>query len=44
LQNYTFEVRNKKTIYCYTDDERKAAIEKLKPKPEITRFKQVKYP
>jgi topoisomerase-4 subunit B len=28
-------VRNK-TIYCYTDDERKAAIEKLKPKPEIT--------
>jgi len=33
-------VRNKKeTIYCYSDAERKAAIEKLKPKPEITRFK-----
>jgi topoisomerase-4 subunit B len=33
-------VRNKKeTIYCYSDEERVAAIEKLKPKPEITRFK-----
>ncbi|MGO4816834.1 DNA topoisomerase IV subunit B [Flavobacterium sp. W22_SRS_FP1] len=40
LQTPLFRVRNKKeTIYCYTDDERKAAIEKLKPKPEITRFK-----
>ena len=28
-----------KTIYCYTDEERIAAIEKLGPNPEITRFK-----
>jgi topoisomerase-4 subunit B len=35
-----FRVRNKKeTIYCYSDEERIAAIEKLKPNPEITRFK-----
>ena len=27
------------TIYCYTDEERIAAIEKLGPNPEITRFK-----
>ena len=27
------------TIYCYTEDERLAAIEKLGPNPEITRFK-----
>lgn len=27
------------TIYCYTDEERLAAIEKLSPNPEITRFK-----
>ncbi|MBE0390512.1 topoisomerase-4 subunit B [Flavobacterium sp. 7E] len=40
LQTPLFRVRNKKeTIYCYSDDEKKAAIEKLKPKPEITRFK-----
>ena len=26
-------------IYCYTDEERIAAIEKLGPNPEITRFK-----
>lgn len=40
LQTPLFRVRNKKeTIYCYSEDERKAAIEKLKPKPEITRFK-----
>jgi topoisomerase-4 subunit B len=40
LQTPLFRVRNKKeTIYCYTDIEKKAAIEKLKPKPEITRFK-----
>jgi topoisomerase-4 subunit B len=33
-------VRNKKeTIYCYSDEERKAAVAKLGPKPEITRFK-----
>jgi topoisomerase-4 subunit B len=40
LQTPLFRVRNKKeTIYCYSEDERRAAIEKLKPKPEITRFK-----
>lgn len=27
------------TIYCYSDEERLAAIEKLGPNPEITRFK-----
>ena len=27
------------TIYCYNDEERLAAIEKLSPNPEITRFK-----
>ena len=27
------------TIYCYSDEERLAAIEKLSPNPEITRFK-----
>ncbi|MDX1470600.1 MAG: DNA topoisomerase IV subunit B [Flavobacteriaceae bacterium] len=40
LQTPLFRVRNKKeTIYCYSDEERQNAIEKLKPKPEITRFK-----
>ena len=40
LQTPLFRVRNKKeTIYCYSEDERRFAIEKLKPKPEITRFK-----
>ncbi len=40
LQTPLFRVRNKKeTIYCYSEQERKDAIEKLKPKPEITRFK-----
>lgn len=40
LQTPLFRVRNKKeTIYCYSDQERVDAIEKLKPKPEITRFK-----
>jgi len=40
LQTPLFRVRNKKeTIYCYSDDERKRAIEKLGTKPEITRFK-----
>ena len=35
-----FRVRNKKeTIYCYSDQERLAAIAKLGSKPEITRFK-----
>lgn len=40
LQTPLFRIRNKKeTIYCYSEEERKAAMEKLKPKPEITRFK-----
>ncbi|HNV50402.1 MAG TPA: DNA topoisomerase IV subunit B [Bacteroidales bacterium] len=40
LQTPLFRVRNKKeTIYCYDVDERKAAIKKLGPNPEITRFK-----
>jgi topoisomerase-4 subunit B len=40
LQTPLFRVRNKqKTIYCYSDEERKDAIEKLGPNPEITRFK-----
>ncbi|MPN39404.1 DNA topoisomerase 4 subunit B [bioreactor metagenome] len=33
-------MRNKKkTLYCYTEEERLAAIEELGPNPEITRFK-----
>ena len=40
LQTPLFRVRNKKeTIYCYSEEERVDAIEKLSPKPEITRFK-----
>ena len=40
LQTPLFRIRNKReTIYCYSEEERKAAMEKLKPKPEITRFK-----
>jgi topoisomerase IV subunit B len=40
LQTPLFRVRNKKeTIYCYSEEERKAAIAKLGTKPEITRFK-----
>ena len=40
LQTPLFRVRDKKeTIYCYSESERLAAIEKLKGKPEITRFK-----
>ncbi len=40
LQTPLFRVRNKKeTIYCYSDDERIKAIDKLAPNPEITRFK-----
>ncbi|HZW62047.1 MAG TPA: DNA topoisomerase IV subunit B [Flavobacteriaceae bacterium] len=40
LQTPLFRVRNKKkTIYCYSEQERNDAIEELKPKPEITRFK-----
>lgn len=40
LQTPLFRVRNKKeTIYCYSEEERRNAIEKLTGKPEITRFK-----
>ena len=40
LETPLFRVRNKQeTIYCYNEDEKQAAIEKLKGKPEITRFK-----
>ncbi|WP_163418974.1 DNA topoisomerase IV subunit B [Flagellimonas sp. HSM57] len=40
LQTPLFRVRNKKeTIYCYSEDERRDAIQKLTGKPEITRFK-----
>ena len=40
LQTPLFRVRNKKeTIYCYSDQERQQAIQKLGTKPEITRFK-----
>ncbi|GGG82698.1 DNA topoisomerase (ATP-hydrolyzing) [Parapedobacter pyrenivorans] len=40
LQTPLFRVRNKKeTIYCYSDEERQRAIQKLGGKPEITRFK-----
>lgn len=40
LQTPLFRVRNKKeTIYCYSEEERVNAINKLNPKPEITRFK-----
>ena len=40
LQTPLFRVRNKKeTFYCYSHEEKLAAIEKLSGKPEITRFK-----
>ncbi|PXA04981.1 DNA topoisomerase IV [Coraliomargarita sinensis] len=40
LQTPLFRVRNKKeTRYCYSDEERRKAINDLSPKPEITRFK-----
>jgi topoisomerase IV subunit B len=40
LETPLFRVRNKKeTIYCYSDEERQAAISKLGNRPEITRFK-----
>jgi len=40
LQTPLFRVRNKKkTNYCYTEEERLAAISELGPNPEITRFK-----
>ena len=40
LQTPLFRVRNKKeTHYCYTDEERLAAIKKCGANPEVTRFK-----
>ena len=40
LQTPLFRVRNKKeTIYCYSEPERANAVQKLGPKPEITRFR-----
>jgi topoisomerase-4 subunit B len=40
LQTPLFRVRNKKkTIYCYSEDERRAAMAELGKNPEITRFK-----
>ena len=40
LETPLFRVRNKqKTIYCYSDEERQMAINELRGKPEITRFK-----
>ncbi|MGK7396871.1 MAG: DNA topoisomerase IV subunit B [Candidatus Cyclobacteriaceae bacterium M3_2C_046] len=40
LDTPLFRVRNKKeTIYCYSEEEKQAAIQKLGSKPEITRFK-----
>ncbi|TCI94969.1 DNA topoisomerase IV subunit B [Tenacibaculum sp. M341] len=40
LETPLFRVRNKKeTHYCYSEAEKQAAINKLRGKPEITRFK-----
>ncbi|KJF41887.1 DNA topoisomerase IV subunit B [Draconibacterium sediminis] len=40
LQTPLFRVRNKqKTYYCYSEEEKIKAINKLRGKPEITRFK-----
>lgn len=40
LDTPLFRVRDKQhTYYCYSDAEKKAAIKKLRGKPEITRFK-----
>lgn len=40
LQTPLFRVRNKKeTIYCYSEEERKNALNKLGQRAEITRFK-----
>ncbi|MFN8287889.1 MAG: DNA topoisomerase IV subunit B [Chitinophagales bacterium] len=40
LETPLFRVRNKqKTIYCYSEEEKQAAIKELKGKAEITRFK-----
>ena len=40
MQTPLFRVRNKKeTIYCYSEEERKNALNKLGQRSEITRFK-----
>jgi len=40
LQTPLFRVRNKKeTVYCYSEEERLAALARLGTNPEITRFK-----
>ncbi|GHA60816.1 DNA topoisomerase IV subunit B [Pontibacter akesuensis] len=40
LETPLFRVRNKKeTIYCYNENEKQEAIQKLGKRPEITRFK-----
>ena len=40
LETPLFRVRNKKeTIYCYSEAEKQAAMDKLKNSPEVTRFK-----
>lgn len=40
LETPLFRVRNKQeTIYCFDEEERQAAVNKLGSKPEITRFK-----
>jgi len=40
LDTPLFRVRNKQeTIYCYSEQEKQAAVKKLGSKPEITRFK-----
>ena len=40
LETPLFRVRNKKeTLYCYSEDEKQTAVEKLGSNPEITRFK-----
>ncbi len=40
LETPLFRVRNKKeTIYCFSEEERQAALQKLGQKAEITRFK-----
>jgi len=40
LQTPLFRVRNRqKTIYCYSEEERRKAIQSLGKNPEITRFK-----
>ncbi|MEN9548288.1 MAG: hypothetical protein RIR12_879 [Bacteroidota bacterium] len=40
LETPLFRVRNKQeTIYCYSEQEKQAAMKKLGSKPEVTRFK-----